>query len=252
MACGCGQSSQAPLVGDLLRPTTPAAAQPQEPAAATARSLANLAGRRRGLSGLALNPNERAEEQHHRAEMAKRLDAAKQKHHQEHLKNVDAAMKHRTNAAMCAACPRVSKDGVTCTALNAPVTAILTVSVERCGSVRKQVLGDFLACPLHRHARGSRAIVRWAGLLWFGVPEPVRWLIDWRLITRFGRRPVASSLAGCGCCVPLKLGQQKGGVVGRVLGVLERAPGLRRRVVPAAAAWWARVRADWAWRRGKA
>ena len=84
--------------------------------------------------------------------------------------------------------------------------------------------------------------MRWMGLLWYGVPEPLRWRIDWGLIARFGMRGNASTLAGCGCCVALKLRQQKGGV-GRVLGVLERVPGWRRRVVPAVAGWWARARA---------
>jgi hypothetical protein len=225
---------------------------PQDkPTPVTAKALAALAGRRRGLLGTALSPSERAQEaamQEAQAEQAQRL----QRRSRQHLtRNLTRALQHRTNAAMCASCPKVSRDGMTCTALNEPVAVILTVRATDQETVRGALLRPLLACPLGRHANGSGVLVRWKGLLWYGTPEPLRWIIDWRWITRFGQRPSASTLAGCGCCVALKLRERRGGLAGKVLGLLARVPGLRQALLPRAAAWWLMVKADIAARRAR-
>jgi hypothetical protein len=212
----------------------------QEPRAVSAGLLTRLVGGLEGLAGVALLPRQReALERRHR-EMAEAMAQSRVEHHRNHAHNVRRAGQHRTNAAMCATCPKVSRDGVTCGATGQAVKVMLKVSAMRRGgedrATERESDGATVQCPLGRHARGSRHLVRWMGLLWYGVPEPLRWRIDWGLIARFGMRGNASTLAGCGCCVAWKLASQRG--VGRVLGVLERVPGWRRRVVPKVAGWW--------------
>jgi hypothetical protein len=216
----------------------------QEPRAVSAGLLTRLVGGLEGLAGVALLPRQReALERRHR-EMAEAMAQSRVEHHRNHANNVRRAGQHRTNAAMCATCPKVSRDGVTCGATGQAVKVMLKVSAMRRGedgATERESDGATVECPLGRHARGSRHLVRWMGLLWYGVPEPLRWRIDWGLIARFGMRGNASTLAGCGCCVAWKLASRRG--VGRVLGVLERVPGWRRRVVPAVAGWWRGARA---------
>lgn len=53
------------------------------------------------------------------------------------------------------------------------------------------------SCPTARHPDGEGR-VRWFGLEWHGVPEPLRWRLVWAL----GREP--RGLVGCGCVTSLK------------------------------------------------
>jgi hypothetical protein len=53
------------------------------------------------------------------------------------------------------------------------------------------------SCPAARHPDGEGR-VRWLGLDWLGVPEPLRWRLVWAL----GREP--RGLVGCGCLASQK------------------------------------------------
>jgi len=52
-------------------------------------------------------------------------------------------------------------------------------------------------CPIGRHPDAAGR-VRWLGLEWLGVPEPIRWRLVWAL----GREP--RGLTGCGCLAAVK------------------------------------------------
>lgn len=89
-------------------------------------------------------------------------------------------------AAMCQTCPRSIKSAagsaITCTVLGRPVVEVVTTGMP---------------CPDGRHPDAA-GVVRWAGLRWLGVPEPLRWRLVWAL----GREP--RGLSGCGCVEAVK------------------------------------------------
>ena len=100
--------------------------------------------------------------------------------------NSRAADLRPTRAAMCQACPHAERlpsgSAITCTISGRSILA--AVNVED-------------ACPVGRHPdRDGR--IRWAGVDWLGVPEPLRWRLTWAL----GREP--RGLTGCGCLAALK------------------------------------------------
>jgi hypothetical protein len=228
MGCGCGthKHDASATVKDATgtRGVT-VTVRDGEPVKASPSVLMRMAGRLNGLFGPAMLPEDREKERERRQRMAEDAANDRAKHHLRHAWHVTRTKQHRTNAAMCATCPKVSADGMDCTALDQPISVVLTVRATDRMSVRGALLGDALACPEDRHAKGSRCIVRWAGMLWYGVPEPLRWLIDWKLITTKKRRPVASSLAGCGCSIPLLLMSSRRGF--GWLNALSRLPKIR-------------------------
>jgi hypothetical protein len=82
------------------------------------------------------------------------------------------------------------------------------------------------SCPAARHPDGEGR-VRWIGLEWLGVPEPLRWRLVWAL----GREP--RGLVGCGCVAALKAS-----AVGPILEPwLDGIGLLRRRLADALADW---------------
>jgi len=83
--------------------------------------------------------------------------------------------------AMCAACPRLSVAGTACTLDGKDVTE--HARQGRCD-------GGFYP--------DRRGHIRWAGLVWIGVPMPIRWYL-W---VRFGTN--TAELPGCGCVRWLK------------------------------------------------
>lgn len=88
-----------------------------------------------------------------------------------------------TRAAMCQTCPhavKVNGSAVQCTVSGMAVVTIAMTTVP---------------CPVHRF---DDAKVRWAGVEWLGVPEPLRWLLTWQL----KREP--RNLDGCGCIKAVK------------------------------------------------
>jgi hypothetical protein len=230
MGCGCGTSHKHGATATVMDATgtrgVTATVRDGEPIKSSPSALMRLSGRLNGLFGPAMSPEEREKEHQRRQRMAEHAANDRAKHHLRHSWHVTRTKQHRTNAAMCATCPKVSADGMDCTALDEPVHVILTVRATDRTSVRGALLGEALACPLDRHARGSRCVVRWGGTLWYGVPEPLRWLIDWTLIYKKSRRPVASTLAGCGCAVSLLLMSSRRGF--GWLNALSRLPQIRK------------------------
>lgn len=51
-------------------------------------------------------------------------------------------------------------------------------------------------CPLGRFDQAG--VVRWMGVEWVGVPEPLRWVLTWQL------KRVPRNLEGCGCIKAIK------------------------------------------------
>jgi hypothetical protein len=91
-----------------------------------------------------------------------------------------------TRAALCQTCTHAARDnrhGATGCRISGRSIVALSVSAD--------------ACPVGRHPDGS-GIVRWMGMRWIGVPEPLRWRLVWAL----GREP--RGLVGCGCLARLK------------------------------------------------
>lgn len=87
------------------------------------------------------------------------------------------------------------------------------------------------SCPAARHPDGEGR-VRWIGLEWLGVPEPLRW----RLVLALGREP--RGLVGCGCVAALKAS-----AVGPILEPWMEGVGLLRRRLADALADWAEATA---------
>ena len=87
------------------------------------------------------------------------------------------------------------------------------------------------SCPAARHPDGDGR-VRWLGLEWLGVPEPLRW----RLVLALGREP--RGLVGCGCVAALKAS-----AVGPILEPWMEGIGLLRRRLADALADWAEATA---------
>lgn len=96
------------------------------------------------------------------------------------------ACRLQTHQAMCRACPSGRQQGAWCAGWRgAPAMA----TKERI---------DRGMCPRGR-APDKRGRVRWMGLVWFGVPMPIRlWLMARAVI------PHLKHTAGCGCLVWLK------------------------------------------------
>ena len=116
---------------------------------------------------------------------------------------------------MCQTCHRSIKSAagsaITCTVLGRPIADLVRRSEP---------------CPEGRHPDAD-GIVRWAGVRWFGVPEPLRWAIVWAL----GREP--RGLHGCGCIAAVKQSR-----VGPYLEPLaEGISTLRRRFAEALSEW---------------
>ena len=70
---------------------------------------------------------------------------------------------------------------------------------------RAEVEREVTALALKRLGRGvllDGIRVRWLGLVWRGVPEPLRWALEWR-----GLLPM--ELPGCGCVDRLKAATER-------------------------------------------
>jgi len=116
---------------------------------------------------------------------------------------------------MCQTCPKAIRSArgsaIACTLNGKAVESIVTMGHP---------------CPLGRHPDADGR-VRWLGLEWLGVPEPLRWRLVWAL----GREP--RGLVGCGCVAAIK-----GSAVGPILEPWMEGVGLlRRRLVEALADW---------------
>lgn len=96
-----------------------------------------------------------------------------------------------TQAVMCELCRKAERDeegdAVGCTVNGLPIVCI----VSRPG-----------ACPRGR-GPDERGRVRWMGLTWRGVPEPLRW----RWWFRIGRD---ASCGGCGCVISWRWKARRG------------------------------------------
>lgn len=88
-----------------------------------------------------------------------------------------------TKAAMCQTCPHANRTGV----------GVVGCTIS--GQHIETVVRTGFSCPAGRF-NGTR--VRWAGVEWLGVPEPLRWLLTWQL----KREP--RNLDGCGCIKAVK------------------------------------------------
>ena len=89
-------------------------------------------------------------------------------------------------AAMCQTCPHADRNA--------------RGDARGCGLLRLGIVDvttSLTACPIGRHPDANGRI-RWLGVEWLGVPEPIRWRLVWAL----GREPLG--LAGCGCLARLK------------------------------------------------
>lgn len=113
-----------------------------------------------------------------------------------------------TQAVMCETCTRAERDGegdaVGCTVNGLPIAVV----VMRHGS-----------CPMGR-GPDQRGKVKWWGMMWRGVPEPLRWRWWWKV----GRE---ANCGGCGCVIAWRWLARRGPMkaVGWTLGV---SPRLRR------------------------
>lgn len=158
---------------------------------------------------------------------ARITEHAKQYNKQRHREKVSLVQITRTRDAMCFTCPALSNDRKTC--LLAPnhrqdVDAIDVgpLVVERSAFVASNSIAwlrEHDACPLGRFPQGDDQVVKWAGTRWYGVPEPLRWLIDIR-------RHRGNTLDKCGCNVFLKDLSKRWAF--RWLSVLDRIPELRK------------------------
>jgi hypothetical protein len=86
-------------------------------------------------------------------------------------------------ATMCDACPHTGrKDGAqTCELAKAPILVIVTITKS---------------CPAGRFP-DKDGVIKWAGVKWYGLPEPLRW---WAVL-RIGKQ---REWPGCGCVKWLK------------------------------------------------
>lgn len=92
----------------------------------------------------------------------------------------------RDRAAVCCACiwgQHEDRQTVACTISGEPVAEHL----------------GWKPCPLDKHGP-RRKTVRWLGLVWYGVPYPIR---VWLWVTN-EKHPKPSSFTGCGCIKALK------------------------------------------------
>lgn len=97
-----------------------------------------------------------------------------------HLPLIDIHTRER--AALCSVCPH---------------------STGRLSAWSCRLGGDWVdadRCPKGRHPLDD-GTVHWAGILWYGVPYPVRLWTWWR----GSRRIRVSEWPGCGCVVRLKM-----------------------------------------------
>lgn len=125
-----------------------------------------------------------------------------------------------TRAAICQLCPHAERDarhGATaCGRTGQPIVALVVRAA---------------ACPVGRHPDAA-GDVRWFGVRWHGVPEPLRWRLVWML----GREP--RGLVGCGCVARLKASR-----LGPWLEPwMDAVPALRARMAAALGDWAARER----------
>ena len=98
--------------------------------------------------------------------------------------STDLAQRQRERAVICHACPW-GQSGEVC---------------DRAGTSLVQVTAGLLACPVGKHPLPSGE-VKWLGLLWKGVPMPVRQYAQLQA-KRLGKP--FSPLPGCGCLVVLR------------------------------------------------
>ena len=86
-----------------------------------------------------------------------------------------------TRAGMCQTCPKSAKDdngsAVSCTVNGKAIIEVAAILQS--------------PCPIGRF--GDKNTTRWLGMDWIGVPEPLRWILVWKL----KRTPLG--LDGCGC-----------------------------------------------------
>ena len=120
-----------------------------------------------------------------------------------------------SRAAMCQTC-RHAKRAATGSAVACTINGREVIALAH----------EPASCPTARHPDGEGR-VRWLGLEWLGVPEPLRW----RLVLALGREP--RGLVGCGCVAAIKAS-----AVGPILEPwLEGIGLLRRRMAEALADW---------------
>ena len=120
-----------------------------------------------------------------------------------------------SRAALCQTCRHAMRDdrrGAVACRLSGRKIVSLVVSAH--------------ACPIGRHPDDD-GIVRWMGLRWMGVPEPLRWRLVWML------RREPRGLHGCGCVAAIKASRAAAWIEPWVDGVVA----LRARLVAAMSDW---------------
>lgn len=154
-----------------------------------------------------LLPSGRETRPHVNPEHAKQMEKSRQRNHERHEQAVENAQRTRTALAMCFLCP--ARDGARCSLVrgshaNAKNLVLNTGTIKalpRAGDVQLIVSARAsVQCPRNRHPVGEHQIVRWMGLAWYGVPEPLRWLLD----IRRGPWRGTNTLVQCGCQTTLK------------------------------------------------
>ena len=118
-------------------------------------------------------------------------------------------------AAMCQTCRHARR------ASNGSAIAC-TITSRDIGSI----VVDRASCPIARHPDDD-GIVRWMGLRWMGVPEPLRWRLVWML------RREPRGLRGCGCVAAIKASRASAWIEPWIDGVVA----LRARLVAAMSDW---------------
>lgn len=144
------------------------------------------------------------------------FDVAREINAEKHARSIALVQLQRTRNAMCFTCPALSTDRKTCllAANHLPPVDAIDVGPLASGERRAFVASNTVAwrsehggCPLDRFPRegDDDEVVIWEpwwmprGMLggWYGVPEPLRWLITLR-------RWRGDTLNKCGCSVLLK------------------------------------------------
>jgi len=221
MGCGCSQTRQSPS-GVPLNESGSGSEYRKD-----ANDKASLIGRAgtappRFLPHIAKDAGERGETDH-----AAKIAAATRINKERHARSISLVQLERTRAAMCFICPAVSDDGRRCLLSanhNAEIDGIDLGPIQTreafvSSNLVAEIAKNGYSCPLGRHPQGEDQVTRWMGLSWYGVPEPLRWLIA-------VRRWKNDTLDKCGCCVPLKSLSKRWGF--GWLSVLEKLPELRK------------------------
>lgn len=91
----------------------------------------------------------------------------------------------RAKSVICHLCIYAERDPV-----SPWVNGAISCSIDG-KPIESHVMATVPTCPMGKHPDAA-GLVRWLGILWFGVPAPMRWVLRSRL---------TGPLPGCGCTV---------------------------------------------------